>query len=170
MPCLQVIPHFDFRREDSAWQTSNIAGVQASPLTIRRLSKRKCRLKRDEAACVRCLDLQINCSLNTSLHRSLPQPTQETPVWVPQLLPRSQWETVPALHENSSPSSDESQVWTDGILLTDPVLRREMVLWYFRIIHDKHHSLFHQPTFEKELDAGLVPDVILAAMVALGAR
>jgi len=45
-----------------------------------------------------------------------------------------------------------------------------MVLWYFRIIHDKHHSLFHQPTFEKELDAGLVPEVILAAMVALGAR
>jgi hypothetical protein len=72
--------------------------------------------------------------------------------------------------DNSSPSSDESHHWGDGVLLTDPMLRREMVLWYFRIIHDKHHSLFHQPTFEKELDAGLVPDVILAAMVALGAR
>lgn len=72
--------------------------------------------------------------------------------------------------ENSSPSSDESHTWADGVLLADPMLRREMVLWYFRIIHDKHHSLFHQPTFEKELDAGLVPDVILAAMVALGAR
>jgi len=90
---------------------------------------------------------------------------------VPQLLPRSQWETVQVVHEdNSTPSSDGSQAWSDGILLSDPVLRKEMVLWYFRIIHDKHHSLFHQPTFEKELDAGLVPEVILAAMVALGAR
>ena len=47
---------------------------------------------------------------------------------------------------------------------------REMVRWYFKVIHDKHHSLFHQPSFEAELEANAVPKVIVYAIVALGAR
>jgi hypothetical protein len=127
---------------------------------------------------VRCSDLQITCSLDSSIHHSLNQPIQEPQLWAPQILPRTsttstEWTVVAPVvsEEDGTPLSEQSShAWSDGVLLTDPMLRREMVLWYFRIIHDKHHSLFHQPTFEEELDAGLVPDVIVAAMVALGAR
>lgn len=46
----------------------------------------------------------------------------------------------------------------------------EMVRWYFRVIHEKHHSLFHHPSFEKDLERDAIPQTIIYAMVALGAR
>ncbi|KAH7000686.1 fungal-specific transcription factor domain-containing protein [Ilyonectria destructans] len=47
---------------------------------------------------------------------------------------------------------------------------KEASLEYFRVIHDKHHSIFHQPSFEENLQNDAVPEVILNAVVALGAR
>lgn len=44
------------------------------------------------------------------------------------------------------------------------------MLLYFQHIHDRHHSLFHQPSVEVELEKGQVPDVLLFSMMALGAR
>jgi hypothetical protein len=44
------------------------------------------------------------------------------------------------------------------------------VLLYFQHVHDKHHSLFHQPSVELELENEQVPDILLYAMMALGAR
>jgi hypothetical protein len=44
------------------------------------------------------------------------------------------------------------------------------VLLYFQHVHDKHHSLFHQPSVELELETEQVPDILLYAMMALGAR
>jgi hypothetical protein len=44
------------------------------------------------------------------------------------------------------------------------------VLLYFQHVHDKHHSLFHQPSVEAELAEYQVPDVLLYAMMSLGAR
>jgi len=44
------------------------------------------------------------------------------------------------------------------------------VLLYFQHVHDKHHSLFHQPSVGLELENEQVPDILLYAMMALGAR
>ena len=49
-------------------------------------------------------------------------------------------------------------------------LQKDLVQQYFRAIHDKHHSLFHQPSVERDLDNGTLPDVLLYAMMALAAR
>ena len=49
-------------------------------------------------------------------------------------------------------------------------VREELVSLYFKYIHDKHHSLFHQPTFMELLGQGKVPEVLLCAMMALAAR
>ena len=57
-----------------------------------------------------------------------------------------------------------------GVEGLDARLVREMVKWYFKVIHDKHHSLFHQPSFEKDLERNAIPEVIVHAMIALGAR
>jgi hypothetical protein len=63
-------------------------------------------------------------------------------------------------------TSEDSQ----GVLLPAYSLRKDFVLLYFQYVHDKHHSLFHQPSVEVELENGKVPDVLLYAMMALGAR
>jgi hypothetical protein len=49
-------------------------------------------------------------------------------------------------------------------------LRRDLVEQYFAHIHDKHHSLFHQPTIMQQLEEQMLPEVLLYAMMALGAR
>jgi hypothetical protein len=49
-------------------------------------------------------------------------------------------------------------------------LESELVHLYFAHIHDKHHSLFHQPTIKAQLRDGNLPEVLLHAMVALGSR
>lgn len=47
---------------------------------------------------------------------------------------------------------------------------KEFVRLYFRFIHDRHHSLFHQASVEGEIDSGTLPGVLLYSMMALGAR
>lgn len=47
---------------------------------------------------------------------------------------------------------------------------REMVGWYFKVIHDKHHALFHRPSFERDLERDAIPLAVIYAMIALGAR
>lgn len=41
---------------------------------------------------------------------------------------------------------------------------------YFRYIHDKFHSLFHQPSLMQDVADGTVPSVILFAIIGLAAR
>lgn len=50
-------------------------------------------------------------------------------------------------------------------------VREELVNRYSKYIHDKNHSLFHQPTFMELLGGrGKVPKVLLCAMMALAAK
>ena len=69
---------------------------------------------------------------------------------------------------DTSRESRRSQPGVDEPLGAD--LQHEALLNYFRVIHDKHHSLFHQPTFDKDQSNGLVPEAAVSAMIALGAR
>jgi hypothetical protein len=52
----------------------------------------------------------------------------------------------------------------------DPAWRLRMITLYFESVHDTHHSLFHQSTFNMEVRDGKVADVVLYAILALGAR
>jgi hypothetical protein len=106
---------------------------------------------------MRCDNLGLECSLVvnsdvTSEHRALSRNVR----------PIQQKSTSPYL--NSSHSTSTYPV------LPGYNLRRELVLLYFQHVHDKHHSLFHQPSVGLELENEQVPDILLYAMMALGAR
>jgi hypothetical protein len=106
---------------------------------------------------MRCDNLSLECSLVvnsdvTPEHRSLSRNVR----------PIQQKSTSPHLNSGHSPSTNA--------VLPGYDLRRELVLLYFQHVHDKHHSLFHQPSVELELENGQVPDILLYAMMALGAR
>lgn len=45
-----------------------------------------------------------------------------------------------------------------------------MVNHYFDVVHDKHHSLFHRPAFDNDLQNNQIPDVVLCAVLSLGSR
>lgn len=74
------------------------------------------------------------------------------------------------IQQKSEPAVLSSEEHAEVALLPPYNIRRELVLLYFKYVHDKHHSLFHQPSVEAELENGLVPEVLLYAMMALGAR
>lgn len=106
---------------------------------------------------MRCDNLSLECSLVvnsdvTSDHRALSRNVR----------PIQQKSASPHLNPTPSPSTHN--------VLPGYGLRRELVLLYFQHVHDKHHSLFHQPSVELELENGQVPDILLCAMMALGAR
>lgn len=46
----------------------------------------------------------------------------------------------------------------------------ELVQLYFDYVHDQFHSLFHQPSFEKDMVRGKAPRILLYGMMALSAR
>lgn len=46
----------------------------------------------------------------------------------------------------------------------------ELVDVYFRYVHDKPHTLFHEPTLRKAVRDGTVSDAILHGTLGLGAR
>jgi hypothetical protein len=54
--------------------------------------------------------------------------------------------------------------------MLDPVWRQELINNYFSVVHDKHHSLFHRPSFERDLQSDQVPEVIACAVLSLGSR
>ena len=57
-----------------------------------------------------------------------------------------------------------------GVRSNANALQKNLVQCYFRAIHDKHHSLFHERSVEEDLDNGTLPDILLYAMMALAAR
>jgi hypothetical protein len=77
-----------------------------------------------------------------------------------------------------SPSSDRTTSGSvtlpkDGIQSShSPTqsLCAELVKLYFDYVHDQFHSLFHQPSFEKDMAQGKAPKILLYGMMALSAR
>ena len=139
-------------------------------VTLFRVSKRGCRVQPGEVSCVRCLRLQSPCSLSERagicppwMTLGQPAPRQEHQEILPSIRQR-QLETSSSDPEfPATPARSDSRDLNEGFC-------QEAVRNYFRVIHDKHHSLFHQPTFEVNRQEGLVPEVIVSAMIALGAR
>lgn len=73
---------------------------------------------------------------------------------------------------------DENLTWSstvqrEGMGSSHPTSRSlcaELVKLYFDYVHDQFHSLFHQPSFEKEMARGEAPRILLYGMMALSAR
>ena len=70
----------------------------------------------------------------------------------------------------STNGSRASQGARHDLLGLDPSWKQEMVSHYFNVVHDKHHSLFHRPTFERNLQENRIADVILFSVLSLGSR
>lgn len=112
-----------------------------------------------DGPCLRCHNLSIPCGLVGNLS---PGP------WTPQNTHHGQ---VRPLLERRYPRSDAGcKNYTEECVFPTWKDRKELIRLYFRHVHDKHHSLFHQPTLEVELKNGQVPDILVYAMMALGIR
>jgi arginyl-tRNA--protein-N-Asp/Glu arginylyltransferase len=114
------------------------------------IHRRKCRPTKPDAPCSRCISLNTTCTL---ARRFIP----------------SRSVRKKARNIESNGNSPTSPILDENLWPPQPV-REELVNLYFTYIHDKHHSLFHQPTFMELLGQGKVPDVLLCAMMALAAR
>ncbi|KAF7561566.1 hypothetical protein G7046_g2588 [Stylonectria norvegica] len=131
-----------------------------------RSSKRGCRLQLGKDSCVRCTSLQIPCSL---LGRISPYSYSQPAAGLTEHYQDIQARSPSLQYGNaSSPSEASDRTYTSTALNKE--FCQEAVSKYFTVIHDKHHSLFHQPTFEDDLANNAVPHVILSAVVALGSR
>jgi hypothetical protein len=83
---------------------------------------------------------------------------------VPSRLVRKKLRNIDSTDISATPTVQHGNRWPP-----QPV-REELVILYFKYIHDKHHSLFHEPTFMELISREEVPDVLLYAMMALAAR
>ncbi|KAH6643511.1 NADH dehydrogenase [Boeremia exigua] len=117
-----------------------------------RIAKRKCtsNFASKHDACLECKSRTMRCS-NTN-----------TP------------ETILSIPTNHSTSHLERLITSVG---ADPQLDSEYSskIWkfvnlYFRYIHDRPHSLFHEPSIWKSLRTRSLPEQLWAAMCALGCR
>ncbi|OJD38883.1 uncharacterized protein BKCO1_3000229 [Diplodia corticola] len=110
-----------------------------------RESKRKCTSASDAHCCTPCQRKQLPCSLagNRSRQRApiLPQPP------------------LPA-----SPSPAEP---LDGHVSPSQTAICELVDLYITLIHDKPHSLFHEPTIRQAASAGSISNQVLCGISAL---
>jgi hypothetical protein len=99
-------------------------------------------------ACYHCVAKGIKCSLGTG--------------------------SPPATSKNSavkSPSESRDVSRTGiPIVLPPQALCEELAVLYFQYIHDTFHSLFHKPSFMRDVAGGTVPGVILFAVISLAAR
>ncbi|KAG9258012.1 NADH dehydrogenase [Emericellopsis atlantica] len=158
-----------------------------------RLGKRRCRPSKTDpkSSCLRCERMKISCSLGKSkpTGSAIPPPHTQTQSQT-QLQARPPVQSPGAQHHVSPmarPLSDGTisapedmssnasycslnQPNRAAILELDPVWKQEMVSHYFDVVHDTHHSLFHRPTFERDLRNNQIPDVILYSVLSLGIR
>lgn len=118
--------------------------------------RRKCRLASNGGPCVRCTTLSLKCSLTMHFH--------------PRAVSREILSRTRPLRQKNDSSVIATELTVERDPLSSYALRRELVLLYFQHVHDKHHSLFHQPSVELELEDGRVPEILLYAMMSLGAR
>lgn len=146
-------------------------GLATVLLTRKSERKRKCRQEPSEAACQNCLALQVGCSLVYSQAKPTPEQSHgQSGTYAPNS------ENHITCHNGNDNDNDiiNHDAWhredTSVCLGGSATQTKELVGWYFRVIHDKHHSLFHQPSFEQDLENGSIPEVILYAILALGAR
>jgi len=123
-----------------------------------RLGKRKCRPSRniETEACSRCERMQLLCSFVA--------PSQSSSSTI--------GKDARAKPDQRILDADDRRTDDFGCDLPAPDLawQQEMVSNYFSVVHDKHHSIFHKPLFERDLCSGLVHPCILYAVVSLGSR
>ncbi|OAL57458.1 hypothetical protein IQ07DRAFT_617715 [Pyrenochaeta sp. DS3sAY3a] len=111
-----------------------------------RLTKRKCAQDPadPDAACFACQTRGIECSKPWANPKHL-----------------TRWQ-VPLLH--IAPAAQNR-----GLIASSEAIK-DFVRLYFLYIHDRPHSLFHEPTLWAALEDGTLPESLIAAICALGCR
>lgn len=164
-----IIQNGDKSKEISIERVNNV-------VIWNRLGKRKCRPSRVRTGgspCARCEKMGLACSLSASStiikYREAASPEDR----------RTDGSTAIATSDSgiSGPDDLSSNASFSGtsrrqrdLRHLDTSWKQEMVDNYFDVVHDKHHSLFHRPTFESDLGDNQVPEVILCAILSLGSR
>ncbi|GME55823.1 hypothetical protein BKCO1_3000229 [Neofusicoccum parvum] len=117
-----------------------------------RESKRKCTKQPDAQRCNPCLHKQLPCSLQNTCRPHQP------------ILPQPK----PPLEPLSTPPTALSQPQTIAHPPSNTV--QELVDLYITLIHDKPHSLFHEPSLRQAAAADAVPRQALYGILGLSAR
>lgn len=65
---------------------------------------------------------------------------------------------------------DTLPVSQENYMLPPPILLRELVELYFRLIHNGPHTLFHEPTFISELESNTLSPMLMLAIISISAR
>lgn len=119
-----------------------------------RSSKRRCTQNPadPESACLACKRRNIQCS---------------RPWRRPNAHPMELWKKAEAC--NVAPPAD-SEPWDYELRSVSSETICEFVHLYFRFIHDRPHSLFHEQSTLQQLQDSTLPGGLLAALCALGCR
>lgn len=108
-----------------------------------RKGKRRCTIGDNGGSCNECLRRRASCSLVAKASSSL---SGKRPI-----LP----------HNTYSNSED---------LVLDLNVRVRLGRLYIALIHDKPHTLFHPPTFMRQLENGSIPAKVMYGVFAMAAR
>ncbi|KAF2189103.1 hypothetical protein K469DRAFT_626977 [Zopfia rhizophila CBS 207.26] len=111
--------------------------------------KRRCVKSEAHKSCAQCLRRALDCSFSYQ-HSALQHQS---------ILPNP----APACQVPSTTTS----TWVGGL---DSDLRDELVELYFRLIHDKPHTLFYQPTLKRQIQNGSVHLAVLYGVLGIAAR
>lgn len=118
-----------------------------------RESKRKCTRPPGALRCTPCALKQLPCSLASSYTRPqapiLPQPPSS------------------ASPPSAAPSPASHQ---QGLVLPSQAVILELVDIYITLLHDKPHSLFHEPSIRQAVQAETISKQVLCGILALSAR
>lgn len=151
-----------------------------------RVRKRRCIPSADSESCQSCVSHSVSCSLViTRPYRHYAAAEAILPrghsCEVPVSLPLTRWPAnispaYPALvkqvpdvattqlaHQNRPLKRSHSSLPPRAVL-------KELIELYFLLIHNGSHTLFHVPSFLRELENDEAPEVLLLMMIALSAR
>lgn len=118
-----------------------------------RESKRKCTKSPTASSCAPCDHKQLSCSFASNHGR------QHAPI-----LPQ------PASSATRFSTDDTTFCQPQGIPLPSRHVICELVDLYIKLVHDKPHSLFHEPSIRDAAASGLIRNQVLCGILALSAR
>lgn len=109
-----------------------------------RAGKRKCIALTTNVKCLQCSKRQIECSLHVHSHQQKRF-----------LLPEVPHEIIDTKAQIQLPSQQ---------------IREELVMLYLRYLHNKPHTLFHEPTLLESVRTGTISYNVLYGILGVSAR
>ncbi|KAF2186375.1 hypothetical protein K469DRAFT_664325 [Zopfia rhizophila CBS 207.26] len=114
-----------------------------------RNAKRKCQRPEPGRSCVQCLRRQLQCSNSTSTSTKLRRDIPLAHLWT---------------------NANKNEVEDESCLVLSQQTIEELVEQYIYFIHDRPHSLFHQPTLRRDVRNKRMKKALLYSICGLGCR